>query len=51
MGYSSIVYLQADNLFYIEAAILVIITAIISSIYPALKALKLKPADAVREDA
>ncbi len=51
LGYSSIVYLQADNLFYMEAAVLVIITAIISSIYPALKALKLNPADAVREDA
>jgi len=51
LGYSSIVYLQANNVFYIEAAILVVITAIISSIYPALKALKLNPADAVREEA
>jgi len=50
IGFSSMVYLQADNSFYMQAGILVIVTAILSSIYPALKALKLNPAEAVREE-
>ena len=50
VGFSSIVYLNIDSQFYIFTALLVVITAIISSIYPARKALKLNPADAVREN-
>jgi ABC-type lipoprotein release transport system permease subunit len=50
IGFSSIVYLNIDSQFYIFTALLVVITAIISSIYPARKALKLNPADAVREN-
>ena len=50
VGFSSIVYLNIDSRFYIFTALLVVITAIISSIYPARKALKLNPADAVREN-
>jgi ABC-type lipoprotein release transport system permease subunit len=49
MGFSSIVYLQAEISFYIFTTILVIITAIVASIYPARKALKLNPAVAIRE--
>jgi ABC-type lipoprotein release transport system permease subunit len=49
MGFSSIVYLQAETSFYIFTTILVIITAIAASIYPARKALKLNPAVAIRE--
>ncbi len=50
IGFSSIVYLNINSQFYIFTALLVVITAIISSIYPARKALKLNPADAVREN-
>ncbi len=50
VGFSSIVYLNIDSQFYIFTALMVVITAIISSIYPARKALKLNPADAVREN-
>lgn len=51
IGFSSIVYLNVDSQFYFFTALMVIITAIISSIYPARKALSLNPADAVRENA
>ena len=50
MGYSSMIYFYAEPSFYVETTILVIITALIASIYPARKALKLNPATAVREN-
>lgn len=50
-GYSALVYPMLYNSFYIGMTILVIITAIISSVYPARKALKLNPAAAIREEA
>lgn len=49
MGFSSRVYPQTEIIFYIGTSILVIITAILASIYPARKALKLNPATAIRE--
>lgn len=49
MGFSSMVYPHTEIEFYIGTSILVIITAILASIYPARKALKLKPATAIRE--
>lgn len=49
MGFSSIVYPHTEIEFYIGTSILVIITAILASIYPARKALKLNPATAIRE--
>ncbi len=47
-GMSSMVYpeLPADN--YLEIVIMVIITALISAIFPAIRALKLNPSEAVR---
>jgi len=50
IGFSAIVYpvLGLDNLF--GTTVLVIITGIVASIYPARKAIKLNPADAVRTD-
>ncbi|MBL4656333.1 MAG: ABC transporter permease [Bacteroidia bacterium] len=48
LGYDVIVYPLLDNNFYFNIAVMVIITAILSSIYPARKALKLNPAEAVR---
>lgn len=50
MGFSSKIYTRADTEFYIIATFLVIIVAIISSIYPTQKALNLNPAAAMREN-
>ncbi len=49
MGFSSLVYPHTEIEFYIGTSIMVIITAILASIYPARKALKLNPATAIRE--
>ena len=50
MGYDSIVYpvLKIKNV--IDVVIMVFITGMLAAIYPALKALKLKPAEAIRID-
>ncbi len=48
-GYNSIIYPEAPISFYFEVAVMIVITAVLASIYPALKALKLHPAEAVRE--
>jgi ABC-type lipoprotein release transport system permease subunit len=50
-GYSALVYPTLYTEFYFGMTILVIITAIISSIYPARKALRFNPAEAIREEA
>jgi len=50
-GYSALVYPTLYLNFYIGMTALVIITAIISSIYPARKALHFNPAEAIRVDA
>jgi len=48
-GFSSIVYPYLDGQSYIEVAYMVVIMAIIAAIYPAIKALKLKPVEAIRK--
>ena len=50
MGYSSFVYPEVSTDFYITVTILVIITAVIASIWPTRKAMKLNPAEAVRSE-
>ena len=50
MGYSAFVYPEVSNQFYFIVTILVIITAVIASIWPTRKALKLNPADAIRSE-
>ncbi len=47
-GVDSVIYPEIDNFFYIILTIMVIITAVIASIYPALKAMKFNPAKAVK---
>nr|WP_321450720.1 FtsX-like permease family protein [uncultured Carboxylicivirga sp.] len=50
MGYDSVVYpvLKIKNV--VDVVIMVFITGMLAAIYPALKALKLKPAEAIRID-
>jgi ABC-type lipoprotein release transport system permease subunit len=48
VGYSAITYPMLEPYRYVQITILVLVTAILASIYPALKALKLQPAEAVR---
>jgi putative ABC transport system permease protein len=50
-GYSALVYPELYLDFYIGMTVLVIVTAIISSVFPARKALRFNPAAAIRQDA
>lgn len=50
MGYASIIYPSVSWLNYVVITIMVIITGIVSSIWPARKALKLNPVEALRTD-
>lgn len=46
-GYSSVIYPQLAPLFYLTLACMVIVAALLSSLYPAYKALTLKPVEAI----
>lgn len=48
IGMSTMVYTALEPKYYFIIALMVIMTAVIAAIYPAYKALKLKPAEAVR---
>jgi len=50
MGYSSFVYPEIDNYYYLLIGLLVVVTALFASVLPARKALKFNPAEAVRHD-
>jgi ABC-type lipoprotein release transport system permease subunit len=50
LGYASEVYTSVQNESLVTIAILVVITGIVSAIYPARKALKLNPAEATRTE-
>ena len=47
-GVGSIVYTELESVFYIHVTIMVLISALLSSIYPAWKALKVNPAEGIR---
>jgi putative ABC transport system permease protein len=49
-GYDAIVFPHLDASFFLNVTLLVLATAIFAAIYPALKALKLIPAEAIRKD-
>jgi len=51
LGYSALVYPALYPSLYITLTVMVIVTAIAASIYPARKALRLNPAEAVRHEA
>ena len=48
VGYGAITYPMLEGYRYIQITVLVIVTGILASVYPALKALKLHPAEAIR---
>jgi putative ABC transport system permease protein len=50
-GYSALIYPALYFRFYVSMTVLVILTGVISSIFPARKALKLNPAEAIRTEA
>jgi ABC-type antimicrobial peptide transport system permease subunit len=47
-GYTAHLYPTIDMQFFITTAVLIVLTGILSSIYPARKALKLNPVEAIR---
>jgi ABC-type antimicrobial peptide transport system permease subunit len=49
-GYSAHVFPEINATFFFMMAALVIITGIASSVYPALKALRLNPVEAIRTE-
>jgi len=49
-GFDSIIYPTLDSMFFVNLAILVLITSVLAAVYPAYKALKLNPAEAVRKE-
>ena len=50
IGYSSTVYFQVNREFYFTTVIVVVVLAILSSIPAMMRALKLQPATAIREN-
>jgi len=48
VGYSAVTYPFLEGIRYLQITIMVLITGIFASIYPAVKALKLHPAEAIR---
>ena len=48
LGFSSMIYPSIDNSVIVYTAFLVVIAGVVSAIYPALKAIRLKPVEAIR---
>jgi ABC-type lipoprotein release transport system permease subunit len=50
IGYSPVLYPSLDPLFFINLTLMVIVTGILAAVYPARHALRLRPADAIRNE-
>lgn len=50
MGYDSMIYPKLFTRNVLDVVIMVFVTGLLAAIYPAIKALKLKPAEAIRSD-
>ncbi len=50
LGYSSVMYPKLSFTDYLQVIFMVLLTGIISSIFPTIRAIKMKPAEAVRMD-
>jgi ABC-type lipoprotein release transport system permease subunit len=50
IGYNPMLYPSLDILFFVNLTLMVIFTGILASVYPARRALKLRPAEAIRND-
>jgi ABC-type lipoprotein release transport system permease subunit len=48
-GYGSIIYPVLENNYYFHIALMMVVAALLSAIYPAIKALKLRPVQAIRK--
>lgn len=48
-GFSNVVYPELESSYYLPLTIMTIFTAVLSAIYPAIRALRLKPAEAIRK--
>ncbi|HKJ31117.1 MAG TPA: FtsX-like permease family protein [Balneolales bacterium] len=48
-GYGSIIYPVLDNIYYFHIALMMVAAALLSAIYPAIKALRLRPVQAIRK--
>jgi len=49
LGYSSVMYPVLELADYMEVIAMVMLTGIVASIFPTIRALKMKPAEAIRE--
>ena len=49
-GYASVLYPRIETAFYFEIALVLVIFAVLASVYPAWKAIRLQPAVAVRQE-
>ncbi|MCK5855986.1 MAG: ABC transporter permease [Bacteroidales bacterium] len=50
LGYPTLIYPSVDFASYVSITIMVILTGILAAIYPALHAIRLKPAEAIRKE-
>lgn len=50
IGYPSIIYPTVGFIEYVQVAVMVILTGILASVYPAWHAIRLKPAEAIRSE-
>jgi len=48
-GYGSIIYPILDNAYYFHIALMMVAAALLSAVYPAIKALRLRPVQAIRK--